>query len=148
MQPISKIIFIIIILSFFSNRIIFSKSLRVLLTGSHQTGSNIFGSELTRQWEYIENDIKIKLVKKIEISTKNRLEHINNNKNSLAIIDAKTAFENLKNYPNIRVLSVLWENWLFALGDAQEPKLSFKNTLKSPSGEPDVGSGNFTVKKP
>ena len=24
----------------------------------------------------------------------------------------------------------------------------FKNTLKSPSGEPDVGSGNFTVKKP
>ena len=24
-------------------------------------------------------------------------------------------------------MSVLWENWLFALGDAQEPKLSFKN---------------------
>ena len=32
--------------------------------------------------------------------------------------------------------------------DEKPPSLNdFKNTLKTPSGEPDLGSGNFTVKK-
>tara|TARA_Y100001970_G_scaffold172481_1_gene210797 strand:- start:306 stop:1205 length:900 start_codon:yes stop_codon:yes gene_type:complete len=123
-----KIILTILLLSFFSNKIIFSKSLRILLTGPHQSGSNIFCNELTKKWEYIENNLKIKLVKKIEISQIKRLEHINNNKNSLAIIDAETAHEKLKKYPNIRVLSLLWENWLFAIGNVQEPVLSYENT--------------------
>ena len=34
------------------------------------------------------------------------------------------------------------------MGESPPPVKGFKNTLKTPSGEPDVGSGNFTVKKP
>ena len=34
---------------------------------------------------------------------------------------------------------------VYKLGENPSAK-KFKNTLKSPSGEPDVGSGNFTVK--
>ena len=37
---------------------------------------------------------------------------------------------------------------VYKLGETPPPIKEFKNTLKSPSGEPEVGSGNFTVKKP
>ena len=33
------------------------------------------------------------------------------------------------------------------MGETPPSLKEFKNTLKSPSGEPDVGSGNFAVKK-
>ena len=36
---------------------------------------------------------------------------------------------------------------VYKLGETPPPVKKCKNTLKSPSGEPDVGSGNFTVKK-
>ena len=36
----------------------------------------------------------------------------------------------------------------YKIGETPPPIKKFQNTLKSPSGEPDVGSGNFTVKKP
>ena len=35
----------------------------------------------------------------------------------------------------------------YKLGENPPNKDSFTNTLKTPSGEPKVGSGNFTVKK-
>ena len=37
---------------------------------------------------------------------------------------------------------------VYKMGEPPPPIRKFKNTIKSPSGEPDVGSGNFTVKKP
>ena len=37
---------------------------------------------------------------------------------------------------------------IYKMGETPPPIKRFKNTLGSPSGEPDVGSGNFTVKKP
>ena len=36
---------------------------------------------------------------------------------------------------------------IYKLDDPQPPLKKFKNKIKTPSGEPDVGSGNFTVKK-
>ena len=36
---------------------------------------------------------------------------------------------------------------IYKLGENPPSKESFSNTLKTPSGEPKVGSGNFTVKK-
>ena len=36
---------------------------------------------------------------------------------------------------------------IYKIGENPPPVKKFKNTLKSPSGEPDVGSGNFAVKK-
>ena len=36
---------------------------------------------------------------------------------------------------------------IYKLNENPPSKESFTNTLKSPSGEPKVGSGNFTVKK-
>ena len=36
---------------------------------------------------------------------------------------------------------------VYRLGETPPAIKGFKNTLKSPSGEPEVGSGNFTVKK-
>ncbi len=37
---------------------------------------------------------------------------------------------------------------IYKLEETPPPVKEFQNTLKSPSGEPEVGSGNFTVKKP
>ena len=37
---------------------------------------------------------------------------------------------------------------VYKMGETPPSLKGFKNSLKSPSGEPDVGSGNFTVKKP
>ena len=37
---------------------------------------------------------------------------------------------------------------IYKIGVIPPPSKGLKNTLSSPSGEPDVGSGNFTVKKP
>ena len=36
----------------------------------------------------------------------------------------------------------------YKIGETPPPIKKIQNTLKSPSGEPDVGSGNFAVKKP
>ncbi len=37
---------------------------------------------------------------------------------------------------------------IYKLGEEPPPLKDFKNTPKTPSGEPKVGSGNFAVKKP
>ena len=36
---------------------------------------------------------------------------------------------------------------IYKLDDKIPEQKDFNNTLKTPSGEPEVGSGNFTVKK-
>ena len=36
---------------------------------------------------------------------------------------------------------------VYKMGETPPPLKEFKNTIKTPSGEPDVGSGNFSVKK-
>ena len=36
---------------------------------------------------------------------------------------------------------------IYKLNDKPPSLSDFKNTLKTPSGEPELGSGNFTVKK-
>ena len=36
---------------------------------------------------------------------------------------------------------------VYKMGEAPPPLKEFKNTIKTPSGEPEVGSGNFSVKK-
>ena len=36
---------------------------------------------------------------------------------------------------------------VYKINDPQPPLKEFENKIKTPSGEPDVGSGNFTVKK-
>jgi hypothetical protein len=36
---------------------------------------------------------------------------------------------------------------IYKLGEEPPPLKNFKNTPKTPSGEPKVGSGNFAVKK-
>ena len=35
---------------------------------------------------------------------------------------------------------------VYKMGETPPPLKEFKNTIKTPSGEPDVGSGNFSVK--
>ena len=50
-------------------------------------------------------------------------------------------FNAVRNTSTDKILKV------YKLGEAPPSIKEFKNTLKSPSGEPEVGSGNFTVKK-
>ena len=47
-----------------------------------------------------------------------------------------------KKIPTDEILKV------YKMGETPPPSKEFKNTIKTPSGEPDVGSGNFSVKKP
>ena len=127
MQKILKLIFIFIVIGFLSNRTIFGIKQRIILTGPNHTGSNVFATKLTKIWDDSEYNTKIILVKKIESIQEKRLEQISNNRNYLAIIDAKTAYDNFKFYPNLRVISVLWENWLFAIGNSQKTEINFRN---------------------
>ena len=53
----------------------------------------------------------------------------------------KKWFNAVRNTSTDKILKV------YKLGEAPPSIKEFKNTLKSPSGEPEVGSGNFTVKK-
>ena len=73
------------------------KSQHIILTASQGTGSYIFANELSRLWASSAGIIKSQLVIRTEISAENRLTQLTNNRVSLAIIDAKTAHEKLKN---------------------------------------------------
>ena len=128
MQHFLNIICLLLLFSFFSERIIFANNQKIILTGSQKTGSYIFSKELSRLWESSKRNSTTKIVNKIEPSQKNRLEQISYNGVSLAIVDSKTAFEQLKKLPNLRVLSVLWRNWLYAIGSPQKTVLTFENT--------------------
>ena len=123
-----KTIYIILLLCFFSEGIIFSNTQRIILTGPQQTGSYIFATELKRLWQSSKKNRTSFITNKIEIIQKNRLHEIANNNASLAIIDSKTAYKHIKKIPNLRVLSVLWKNWFYAIGNAQKPILTFENT--------------------
>jgi len=112
----------------FLESVVLGNTQNIILTGPERTGSYIFATELSRLWESSKKNKKTSLVNKIEISQKNRLEQIAINENSLAIVDAKTAHENIKQFPSLRILTVLWENWLYAIGTAQKSFLTFGNT--------------------
>ncbi|MDP6308182.1 MAG: hypothetical protein QGG66_04495 [SAR324 cluster bacterium] len=71
---------------------------------------------------------KSELVIRADVSAGNRLTQLSNNRVSLAIIDAKTAHEQLKKHPGLHVLSVLWKNWLYVLGTVPGPFLSLEST--------------------
>ncbi|MDP7170668.1 MAG: hypothetical protein QGF45_04755 [SAR324 cluster bacterium] len=70
----------------------------------------------------------MELVIREDVSAENRLTQLSNNRVSLAIIDAKTAHEQLKKHPGLHVLSVLWKNWLYVLGTVPGPFLSLEST--------------------
>ena len=104
------------------------KSQHIILTASQGTGSYIFANELSRLWASSAGISKSQLVIRTEISAENRLTQLTNNRVSLAIIDAKTAHEKLKKYAGVRVLSLLWNNWLYILGTVPGSYLSLDST--------------------
>jgi hypothetical protein len=46
----------------------------------------------------------------------------------MAIIDAAIAHKELKKHPGLRVLTVLWQNWLYVMGTVPGPLLSLEST--------------------
>jgi TRAP-type uncharacterized transport system substrate-binding protein len=107
---------------------LWAKPQHIILTDSQGTGSYIFANELSRLLALSRKTSNSQLVIRSEISAKNRLLQLANNKISLAIIDAKTAHEQLNNHPGLRVLSVLWKNWLHVMGTVPGPFLSLEST--------------------
>ena len=63
-----------------------------------------------------------------EISPESRLTQLENNRVTLAIIDAAVAHKELKKHPGLRVLTVLWQNWLYVMGTVPGPLLSLEST--------------------
>ena len=127
MKIIATIIFLLFWICSFSGTI-WSKSQHIILTGSQGTGSYIFATELSRLWASSQKTNKSELVIRPEITEANRLTQLSNNSISLAIIDAKSAHEELKKHSGLRVLSVLWKNWLYVLGTVPGPFLSLEST--------------------
>ena len=101
---------------------------KIILTGNQGTGSYIFATELVRLWKSSSKKNKVELVLHPEIYPEQRLNQLENNRVSLAIIDAKSAHENLNKYPGLHVLSVLWQNWLYVLGTVPGPYLTLEST--------------------
>ena len=100
----------------------------IILTGNQGTGSQIFATELVRLWESSEINSKVEMVTHPVIYPKRRLKQLESNRVSIAIIDAKTAHEDLNKYPGLRVLSVLWQNWLYVLGTVPGQYLTLEST--------------------
>lgn len=121
-----KILFLLWLSSFSGT--LWSKPQHIILTGTRDTGSYIFATELSRLWASSRKNRKTEIATRTEISAENRLTQLANNRVSLAIVDAKTAHEELKKYAGLRVLSVLWKNWLYVLGTVPGPFLSLEST--------------------
>ena len=119
---------IMFILLCFSSVIVCGRQQNIILTGSQKSGSYIFANELARLWASSITNRKVEFVIHPEFSPKNRLKQLENNRVKLAIIDAATAHKELKKHPGIRVLTVLWENWLHVLGTVPGPILSVEST--------------------
>ena len=117
-------IFSVLLLGFFPSISFSGKPQNIILTGTQDTGSYQFVKELARIWETSAKDRKVDLVPSPETSSITRLRKLENNSVTAAIIDAETAYLELENFPGLRVLSILWSNWLIILGKVPGPYLS------------------------
>ena len=117
-------IFSVLLLAFFPSINLSGKPQNVILTGTQETGSYIFVKELARIWAASIKDRNVEFVPSPETSPVIRLRQLENNRVTGAIIDAKTAFLELNKFRGLRILSVLWPNWLIVLGSVPGPYLS------------------------
>tara|TARA_B100000579_G_C22817524_1_gene848730 strand:+ start:971 stop:1867 length:897 start_codon:yes stop_codon:yes gene_type:complete len=122
------VLFLLLLLPCFPSKTYSAKYQNIILTGTLETGSYNFVKELARIWKTSIKDRKVEFVPSPEISTLSRLRQLENNRVTAAIIDAKTANLELKKFPGLRVLSVLWSNWLIVLGTVPSPLLSISET--------------------
>ena len=127
MKLIFKIIFLLLLFCS-SSVILWGRQQNIILTGSQKSGSYIFANELARLWTSSETSRKVEFVIRPEILPKGRLIQLENNRVTLAIIDAATAHKALKKHPGLRVLTVLWQNWLYVMGTVPGPILSLGST--------------------
>ena len=104
------------------------KPQNIILTGTPETGSYIFVKEFSRIWSASVKDRKVEFVPSPENSPLIRLRQLQNNIVTAAIIDAETAYTELNKFPELRVLSVLWSNWLVVLGTDPGTYLTIKGT--------------------
>ena len=121
-------IFSVLLLASFPSINLSAKPQNIILTGTHETGSYVFAKELARIWELSVKDRKVELVNSPDPSPLNRLRQLENNSVTAAIIDAETAFLELDKFRRLRVLSVLWSNWLIVLGTVPGPFLRLSGT--------------------
>ena len=98
MKLILKIFFIILLLCSCSVTV-WGQQQNIILTGSQNTGSYIFANELARLWSSSKTSRKIEFVIHPEISPESRLTQLENNRVTLAIIDAAIAHKELKKHP-------------------------------------------------
>ena len=117
-------IFSVLLLGCFPSISFSGKPQNIILTGTQETGSYLFVKELARIWGTSVKDRKVDLVPSPENSSITRLRKLENNSVTAAIIDAETAYLELENFPGLRVLSILWSNWLIILGKVPSPYLS------------------------
>jgi len=122
-----KKIFLLFLLCFLSSSL-FSKTQKIILTGPQNSGSYIFATELSRLWSSSKKNNKSEIVNRVVTSPKRRLRQIFNNGIDLAIVDAKTAHEFIHSFSGLRVLSVLWKNWLYVMGTVPGSFLSLEST--------------------
>ena len=121
-------IFPVLLLAFFPSITLSGKPQNIILTGTKETGTYIFVKELARIWSASVKDRKVEFVPSPETSPITRLRQLENNRVTGAIIDAETAYMELNKFRGLRILSVLWSNWLIVLGSAPGPYLSLSGS--------------------
>ena len=105
-------IFPVLLLAFFPSITLSGNPQNIILTGTQGTGSYIFVKELARIWSASIKDRKVEFVPSPETSPVIRLRQLESNRVTGAIIDAETAYLELNKFRGLRILSVLWSNWL------------------------------------
>ena len=121
-------IFSMLLIACFPSTTFSGKPQNIILTGTQETGSYMFVKELARIWEGSIKDRQVEFVPSPEISSVKRLRKLENNRVSGAVIDAETAYLELDKFPELKVLSILWSNWLILLGTVPNSYLSLSKT--------------------
>ena len=128
----------ILLLVFFSTVLAFPVfSQTVLLTDHPGTGSYEFGQEMIRLWWGSGEDEKHTLTVRPITESSERLVMLRNRQAELAVIDARSAHRDLGKDLRLRVVSVLWPNFLHAIVNrltlAQPSVLSARSLLVHPN---------------
>ena len=128
----------ILLLVFFSTVLAFPVfSQTVLLTDHPGKGSYEFGQEMIRLWWGSGEDEKHTLTVRPITESSERLVMLRNRQAELAVIDARSAHLDLGKDLRLRVVSVLWPNFLHAVVNrltlAQPSVLSARSLLVHPN---------------
>ena len=107
----------------------------LLLSGHENTASHQFANDLAEIWSMPGVSFGSDLQPVSAMDGATRLEQMRDQRGHLAIINGQEAWQLLPEYPQVKVVSVLWPNVLYLISRLQPPQivpLTAARTVRAP----------------